>query len=940
MGQQGSLPYNIGEEVKTYEHSLFQMHDGVRIEDQRPVSIFAFDVNKHGKSLGVAKNALRRMKILRHPNIVEFIDGIELPNMIYIVTEQVEPLVFEATDKHDKQQMHGLCLGLSRIASAVSWLNNDVAAVHGNVSPSALFRTVQHSEWKLGGLEFLFTRAEAQELRGVPAYVSESRDFFCERYISPEYQSEEWNTVARMPPYTTDCFGLGCVIYEMYNGAFTEPQQLMKPGKIPPGLLTSYRSLLSAHARNRLNASKLLDLPFFKSNPLVQSIDFLEQLSLRTPGQQEKFFGAFPNLLKQFPKIVCELKVLPLLLTGMTYGSSMGCFSHMLNAVLLIGKNLPQERYNEVVVPAVVNLFSNNERSVRMNLLEHLHEFADNLSAELVTSKIFPAVFSGFRDNYAPLREASVKSLVHLVPKLKPQKIDTTVVEILQKMQRDNEPRIRTNTIYCSAKLMSYFSPQVRERVATTQIAAGLTDAVPHARLAAVVSVSAALEYLSAKAIAKFVMPKVAALTIDVARDVRAAALRCITQMVTRLQQNSDNMDRRGNAISSGEKPKTSSSSSSSSFSASSSSKRAAADHKASTSDTADDGGGSNSWGSWALSGIASKVAELTETADASSSSAAAAATAPDTPSRSGQSFSSSDFTKQGHLKAASTPQQPSTRVKNEFKKPKPRVAQKPKVSADEWLDEDMRGSATSSKASASTSKAAAKKRQSSTDGFQDDFFGDILSKKGGGAAEEVDFTAMLSSKSKPKAAKPKPKTRVTKAKGGMSLGIKKKKPLVTKAPVDDDDTFAGMDDWGLGDLNINAAEAEPEIVDNADDWGGLGDLGLDISSGNAAAPTPTSSSSSSMSSMALSSKKTAPTPRAVKKKRAAVVAVQGDSDDGFGDLDGWGDMLNSTTTTTTASKPKPKAKPMKKKERVVRAKPSTSTSNKSAVDDWESFLN
>ena len=40
----------------------------------------------------LAKNALRKLRTLRHPDILRFIDGHETDTAVYIITEPVEPL--------------------------------------------------------------------------------------------------------------------------------------------------------------------------------------------------------------------------------------------------------------------------------------------------------------------------------------------------------------------------------------------------------------------------------------------------------------------------------------------------------------------------------------------------------------------------------------------------------------------------------------------------------------------------------------------------------------------------------------------------------------------------------------------------------------------------------------------------------------------------------
>lgn len=40
----------------------------------------------------LAKNALRKLRTIRHPDVLKFIDVVETDSTIYIVTERVQPL--------------------------------------------------------------------------------------------------------------------------------------------------------------------------------------------------------------------------------------------------------------------------------------------------------------------------------------------------------------------------------------------------------------------------------------------------------------------------------------------------------------------------------------------------------------------------------------------------------------------------------------------------------------------------------------------------------------------------------------------------------------------------------------------------------------------------------------------------------------------------------
>lgn len=57
------------------------------------VSVFAFDIkNSSETQLEIAKASVKRLKTLRHPSILTYIDSVESEKVLYLTTEYVEPL--------------------------------------------------------------------------------------------------------------------------------------------------------------------------------------------------------------------------------------------------------------------------------------------------------------------------------------------------------------------------------------------------------------------------------------------------------------------------------------------------------------------------------------------------------------------------------------------------------------------------------------------------------------------------------------------------------------------------------------------------------------------------------------------------------------------------------------------------------------------------------
>lgn len=94
-------------------------------DDSSSVSVFAFEANDPQRRdlLPLAKNALRKLRTTRHPDVLRFIDVVETESSIHIVTERVQPLwaVLERwSSKPAKSREEWLVWGLHRISVSPS----------------------------------------------------------------------------------------------------------------------------------------------------------------------------------------------------------------------------------------------------------------------------------------------------------------------------------------------------------------------------------------------------------------------------------------------------------------------------------------------------------------------------------------------------------------------------------------------------------------------------------------------------------------------------------------------------------------------------------------------------------------------------------------------------------------------------------------------------
>lgn len=89
----------------------------------------------------LARNALRKLRTLRHPDVLRFIDGCETDSTVYIVTEPVEPLTGrigpegEKPGSGDEWKVWGLCrLTVRRLSHNRKPIPECVPSLHSSLS--------------------------------------------------------------------------------------------------------------------------------------------------------------------------------------------------------------------------------------------------------------------------------------------------------------------------------------------------------------------------------------------------------------------------------------------------------------------------------------------------------------------------------------------------------------------------------------------------------------------------------------------------------------------------------------------------------------------------------------------------------------------------------------------------------------------------------------
>jgi hypothetical protein len=111
MGNGASgLPFDLGAEVPS-KNSIWDLNEGSRRRlnpsgDEIFDSVLVFRSKKEGSLMEVAKRGSQKLRIMKHPNILGFVDSSELDGTVVVATESAIPLTQWLTQVKGSDNRH------------------------------------------------------------------------------------------------------------------------------------------------------------------------------------------------------------------------------------------------------------------------------------------------------------------------------------------------------------------------------------------------------------------------------------------------------------------------------------------------------------------------------------------------------------------------------------------------------------------------------------------------------------------------------------------------------------------------------------------------------------------------------------------------------------------------------------------------------------------
>ncbi|SJX62369.1 related to CEX1-cytoplasmic component of the nuclear aminoacylation-dependent tRNA export pathway [Sporisorium reilianum f. sp. reilianum] len=548
--------YSIGNELGEYrQQTLWSLYSAVKRDDNTQCTVLAFDLSHpHNASranlLPLAKNAARKLRTTRHPDVLKLLDSAETASSVYIAVEKATPLYKALAQSDDKratpQRQDWIVWGLSSIVNAVKFLNIDAGSTHGNLRPESIFISAA-GEWKLGGFEILTPHAESPHglLFSQGSLIPDGS-----RYAPPEVKQNGWNVLSSMDSTLFDSYSLALVAIETFNGPLPPQAGTAAPprGHVPPSLYSALQRMLVPNAKTRSTVARVWEAGeaeggFFKENTLVKVARGLDGFLLATENEKASIIKLLQEKPDSFTPDFLMYKVLPALVAALaavpppgTIPSASTQPSLLLPLVLRLGQPLPKEEWNANVVPPLLKAFASPDRSTRMALLENLSLYAERMDNRVVVDKLWPNLITGFNDSVPVIREATLKAILPLAPKLSDRILNNDLLRVLARTQVDPEAGIRTNTTILLGRLVPHLSVSTRKKVLIPAFSRSLKDQFVHARVAGLMALMATGDSFDHEDCARHVLPAVTPCMVDKEKLVRDQADKAVKMFFDKVE--------------------------------------------------------------------------------------------------------------------------------------------------------------------------------------------------------------------------------------------------------------------------------------------------------------------------------------------------------------------------------------------------------------------
>ncbi|KAG0345711.1 Protein-associating with the carboxyl-terminal domain of ezrin [Podila humilis] len=349
---------------------------------KKPVSAFTYDpahfaVDKHE----FLPKAIKKLKTIRHPSVLKFIDCKTSSAGVNLITEPVIPLSLEYLEDISEDE---ILVGLFDILLGSIFVSN--------------------GRWVLGGMEFTGTVAESAAT-GLTSMLSKE-------LVPPEHAGKASKRSNELDqPHAVDIWQYGKMVESLIHNGLLH----IKPNAI------ALDRMLSTHPKTRPPGDVILESDVFTSNNSVSVVRYCRLKGLDKAENAEWSQAIIPRL-QMLPQSIMEKFVLPQLLTQEFFAAEgFDKLYRILFTPQPLQPLISAEIYRSHVMPFMVKLWTYRQADIRLTIFRLFEVYLKAVvlgegGSEILAQIILPEVLAGLQDADAKVYLSSLCGLATAIP--------------------------------------------------------------------------------------------------------------------------------------------------------------------------------------------------------------------------------------------------------------------------------------------------------------------------------------------------------------------------------------------------------------------------------------------------------------------------------------------------------------------------------------------
>ncbi|KAG9320097.1 hypothetical protein KVV02_008318 [Mortierella alpina] len=366
---------------------------------KRPVSAFSYDPAQFelDNKREFLPKAIRKLKTIRHPSVLRFIDCKTSSTGVHLVTERVAPLTVEYLQVITEEE---ILVGLYDIMVALHFLHSQCHLSHNNVQLGSIF--VSNGRWVLGGMEFTGTVAESLDA-GLTSLLSNE-------LVPPEHMDQH-NTQDLELVHAVDIWQYAKLVESLVEAGLLH----LKTSALP------LDSMLSSNPGSRPSGDAVLESNLFASNNAVSVVRYCRLKGL-DKSQNAEWSQTIMAKLRMLPPSIMEQFVLPQLLTQEFFAAE--GFDELYRMLFTPQPPQPlisEETYRSQVIPFMVKLWTFRQADIRLTIFRLFEVYLKAVvlgegGSEVLGQIILPEILTGLQDADSKIYLASLSGLATAIP--------------------------------------------------------------------------------------------------------------------------------------------------------------------------------------------------------------------------------------------------------------------------------------------------------------------------------------------------------------------------------------------------------------------------------------------------------------------------------------------------------------------------------------------